>query len=139
MEGGLEDLVSKRVTQLDPRAAGVSVGMVRVADDTDGVVVLSVAVDHEPAIPRHPCHEAEQVEVVAVLELGRPFEDEDHRVGGSQVERVIEAGPMVRWAIKRDRMAERTRDARVRGDVLGTAAVVDDPVDERQPHEDLTC
>src|SRR5215472_6652596 len=80
MQRRLTDLVGKAVTDADPITAGGSIGVIVVAADADRVIVFPVAVDHDTTVARHASDQAGPIDLVAALQVGRPFEDEDDGV-----------------------------------------------------------
>jgi hypothetical protein len=64
--------------------------MVIVANHFDDVVVFAVQIHDDPTLSRHLRHEPHDIHAIAVLDFRRPLVEEDHGVGGCNIERVVE-------------------------------------------------
>src|SRR5262249_18466772 len=76
----LADLVREAVAYRYPLVAIAVVSMVVVSINRDGVVVVTITIEDDPAGPRNGLEEPRPIDVVAPHQGCRPFEDEERGV-----------------------------------------------------------
>ena len=108
MKRGLTDLVRDTVANLSPLAARGVVRMVDVTVRSDHVVVVAVAVDHDPPLSRHLSDQPGEIEPVAVVLAGRPLEQEHDSVRGTNAQGIVQGNLVVRACVHGDLVPERS-------------------------------
>src|SRR5262245_1182015 len=106
MERRLTDLVGDAIANLDPAPRRRLIVVVVIGADSDEVVVIAIAFDNDSTLPWHLANEANPIDVVALHQCRRPFEDEDERIGRSNIERVMERDSRYRTAVDNDLMTQ---------------------------------
>src|SRR5206468_3300562 len=131
----LVDLVRKTVADVGPPPARRTVRVIIVANNTDRLVVFAVTVDNHSSLPGHLPNQAHEIEVVASLDLRRPFKNEDSCIVRPDVERITERRFPVRRTIHHDFMAQRLSNLSVVVEILSASTIFVHVVDEYQTHK----
>src|SRR3989441_5779485 len=135
VERRLVDLVRKTVADVGPPPARRTVRVIIVANNTDRVVVFAVTVDNHSSLPGYLPNQAHEIEVVASLDLRRPFKNEDNCIVRPDVERITERRSPVRRTIHHDFMAQRLSNLSVVVEILSASTIFVHVVDEYQTHK----
>src|SRR5207253_2707332 len=98
----------------------------------------AIAVDDDASLPRHLYQQARKIELVALPEFRRPLEDEEKGVDRLHVEGATERRVGIWRRVDQHLVAERPCGSGIVMDVLGTARIIVEVVDEHQPHEPIT-
>src|SRR5262249_20328641 len=90
MQGRLVNLVREAFADLFPVPALRRFRMVVIADHADGIIELAVTVNYDSTRTRHIGDQPQPIDLIAALQLRRPFENEDDGVALVDFERVME-------------------------------------------------
>src|SRR5262249_49780906 len=133
----LDDSIGDAVADFDPLPAQGGIRMIYVADYLNGIVVLAVAVNDNPAGARNLAENPRPRQQVAVLQLCRELEDEDSRVSGACVVRVLEGRRSARRAEEHNLVPHGLSSALVKEHVPGAAAILQNVMNKQQAHSGL--
>src|SRR5216683_5191764 len=86
----LVNLIGKTVADLHPAPTRRLVTMIDVSYYADCIVVTTVTVDDDAALARHFGHQSHKIDLIPVLQVGCPFENEDGSIRRTDMQRVVE-------------------------------------------------
>src|SRR6266478_5199975 len=134
MERRLIDLVGKAVAYFHPSLTHVGIRVVIIASHINGVIILPVAIDHDPAPAGNLTHKPQKIELVTSLQSGCPFKDEDDCICRVDLQGIIKCGFDLPWTVYDDFMAECFGYSSVIVHILRAPPIFIDPMHEYETH-----